>query len=119
MEKLNINGIKTMGNIDKKVSTLMIGGHIIGPIDNSVTKNLEENDIDVLLSMEITDFTTAIYMRDSAMLGRNKTVLAAGHFNIEEAGMKWFATFLPGMINTDLPVTFVQAGDQYIMLKHS
>jgi hypothetical protein len=66
--------------------------------------------------MEITDYTVAIYMRDGAQLGLNKTILAAGHFNVEEPGMKWMAEqHLPTLL-PDIKITYVQAGDSYNML---
>ena len=116
MEKLNLEGMKTMGDLDGYCERICIPFHIMGQFDNAELKKIEENNIDTVLAMEITDYTVAIYIRDSAMAGRNKRVLAAGHFNIEEPGMKWFAEkhlplLLPGM-----DIHFVQAGDSYNML---
>ncbi|MBQ6655416.1 MAG: Nif3-like dinuclear metal center hexameric protein [Erysipelotrichaceae bacterium] len=116
MERMNLKGMKTMGDLDGTSKRIMIPMHIIGQFDNEVLKNAEENDIDTILAMEITDFTVAIYMRDGAQLGQGKKVLAAGHFNVEEPGMKWLAeTILPELL-PDIRATFVQAGDSYTML---
>ena len=69
-----------------------------------------------MLAMEITDFTVAIYMRDGSQAGLAKSVLAAGHLNVEEPGMKWFAEkYLPTLIK-DIPVNFIQACNSYKML---
>ncbi|MBQ4253442.1 MAG: hypothetical protein II712_01305, partial [Erysipelotrichaceae bacterium] len=85
-------------------------------VDNKELSTIEENNVDTVLAMEITDFTVAIYVRDSAMAGRNKRVLAAGHFNIEEPGMKWLAEeHLPDLL-PGIDINFVQAGDSYSML---
>lgn len=116
MEKMNLKGMKTMGDLDGTTKRIFIPGHIIGPQDNEMLAYCEENNVDTVLAMEITDFTLAIYMRDGAQLGLNKTVLAAGHFNIEEPGMKWFAEHhLPELL-PGIDISFVQAGDSYNML---
>ncbi len=116
MEKLNLNGLKTMGDMEGTSEIVYIPGHIIGGVDNKELSTIEENNVDTVLAMEITDFTVAIYVRDSAMAGRNKRVLAAGHFNIEEPGMKWLAEeHLPDLL-PGIDINFVQAGDSYSML---
>lgn len=116
MEKMNLKGMKTMGNLDGYTERIYIPFHIIGEQDNKALAFIEENKIDTILTMEITDFTVAIYMRDGAQAGLDKTVLAAGHFNVEEPGMKWYAekhlpTLFPGM-----NINFVQSGDAYTMI---
>ncbi len=117
MEKMNLNGMKTMGNLDGTTRRIFIPGHIIGLQDNEMLSTVEDNDIDTILAMEITDFTLAIFMRDGAMLGQNRCVLVPGHFNVEEPGMKWFGEeFLPTILPADLKVCFIQAGDSYTML---
>jgi hypothetical protein len=116
MEKMNLKGMKTMGDLDGISRRIYIPMHIIGPQDNQELSFVEENRVDTVLAMEITDFTMAIYMRDGAQAGLNKRILAAGHFNVEEPGMKWLAEqHLPSLL-PGLPITFVQAGDSYTML---
>ena len=116
MEKMNLKGMKTMGNIDGYTEKIYLPFHIIGEADNRMLSYIEENHVDTILAMEITDFTVAIYMRDGAQAGLAKSVLAAGHFNVEEPGMKWFAEkHLPTLIK-DISVNFIQAGDSYTML---
>ena len=119
METMGLKGMKTMGNLDGTTKRVYIPFHIIGPADNVELKFVEENHVDTLLCMEITDFTLAIYMRDGAQLGLAKAVLAAGHFNVEEPGMKWLAEqHLPSLL-PGIKIDFVQAGDSYTMIhKH-
>lgn len=117
MEKMNLNGMKTMGNLDGMTRRIFIPTHLIGPQDNQMLQFVEENNIDTIMAMEITDFTVAIFMRDGAMLGQNRKILVPGHFNVEEPGMKWFGeVFLPTILPADLKVSFIQAGDSYTML---
>ncbi|MBE6126027.1 MAG: hypothetical protein E7186_06810 [Erysipelotrichaceae bacterium] len=116
MEKMNLKGMKTMGNLDGTTKRVYLPFHIIGPADNGELAFIEENHVDTILCMEITDFTVAIYMRDGAQLGLDKTVLAAGHFNVEEPGMKWLAQqHLPGLL-PGIKIDYVQAGDSYTMI---
>lgn len=117
MDKMNLKGIECLGNVDGMARRIMIPTHIIGPSDNQMLSLCEQYDVDTVLAMEITDFTLGIYMRDGAMLGQNRCILAIGHFNLEEPGMKWFGEeFLPTILPEDLKITFVQAGDSYTML---
>lgn len=116
MEKMNLKGMKTMGDLEGYTERVYLPFHIIGGADNQELKFIEENHIDTVLAVEITDFTVAIYVRDSAMLGLNKRILAAGHFNVEEPGMQWFgekhlSTLLPG-----IKINYIQAGDSYNMI---
>ncbi|MBQ3383583.1 MAG: Nif3-like dinuclear metal center hexameric protein [Erysipelotrichaceae bacterium] len=116
MAKMNLKGMKTMGDLDGTTSRVYIPFHIMGQFDNKELAFIEENHVDTILCMEITDYTVAIYMRDGAQLGLNKTILAAGHFNVEEPGMKWMAEqHLPTLL-PDIKITYVQAGDSYNML---
>lgn len=116
MEKMDLNGMKCMGNLDGYTERIYIPMHIIGQADNSELAFIEENKIDTLLCMEITDFTVAIYMRDGAQLGYDKAVLVPGHFNTEEPGMKWFGeVYLPEML-PQVPSSYCQAGDSYTMM---
>lgn len=116
MEKMNLQGLKTMGNIDGYTERIYLPFHIIGEADNRMLSYIEQHKVDTVLAMEITDFTVAIYMRDGAQAGLQKSILAAGHFNVEEPGMKWFAEkHLPTLLE-GMNIQFIQAGDSYTML---
>jgi len=108
MEKMNITGMKVIGNSDIEVGKVLFPMHIMGDMDNMIIKRIEKNNIDCIVSMEITDFTVAEYIRDAG-----KCCLAIGHFNVEEPGMKFFAQYLPRLIGNDLPIKFIQSGDAY------
>ena len=117
MEKMNLKGMKTMGDLEGYAEKIYLPFHITGPFDNQILQYIEENDIDTVIAMEVTDYTVAIYIRDSAQAGRNKRILAVGHFNVEEPGMKWMAEkHLPALL-PDIKIDFVQAGDSYNMLE--
>lgn len=116
MQKLHLSGIKYTGDIEGTSTNLYITSHIIGQFDNKETSFIEENNIDTVLAMEITDFTVSEYIRDSAMLGLNKRVLAVGHFNIEEPGMNFFASWLKDLLNNDLEIEFIRSGEAFSFL---
>ena len=44
--------------------------------------------------------------------------LNPGHFNWEEPGMEYMAQWLPQVIDNAVPVTFVQAGNQFTWLDY-
>lgn len=116
MEKMGLKGLKTMGDLEGYTEKIYVPLHIFGQQDNQIISTIEEKNIDTILTMEMIDFTVATYMRDSAQASLNKRVFAAGHFNVEEPGMKWFGEkHLPQLL-LDIKVKFIQSGDAYNML---
>ena len=63
--------------------------------------------------MELIDFTLTEYIRDSSMLNLNRPIIARGHFNLEEPGMEYMLKYLPKAIQTDIPMYYIQSGDNY------
>ncbi|NCB33250.1 MAG: hypothetical protein EOM64_05130 [Erysipelotrichia bacterium] len=115
IEKMNLNGTRIIGDPDAIVHKARIPMHLIGELDNNETAAAEADDIDCLITMEMTDFTTQEYFRDSAYLGMPRAIITIGHFNLEEPGMKYMAKWLPN-VTGDLPVYFVQSGDAFHFL---
>ena len=112
-EKLGLNGVRVIGNIDAEISTVAFVGHIYNPPEERPTMFANDNDIDVLIPGELIDWTTASYMRDAGQLGKNKAILNIGHMNTEELGMKWAVNWIGELIDHKLPVTFVRSADMY------
>lgn len=110
--KNNLNGMRITGDQNALIEKVRIISHVIGFDDNAITKSIEEDNIDAVISMEITDFTVSEYIRDSAMLNRPRAAINMGHFNTEEPGMKYMVEYLPKVVG-DIPVHFVQSGDAY------
>lgn len=107
-----LNGIRTIGNPDTVVHKVAIPMHQIGFADKQTISAINKNDIDCLITLELIDYTTNEYMRDGMMLGDPKAILAVGHFNVEEPGMKYMLQWMPEALETsDIPVTYVQSGD--------
>jgi len=113
IEKLHLKGTRIIGDPNTKVKKALMPFHILGKVDDDVTKMVNDENIDCLITMEVTDFTTEEYIRDASYAGLNKCIIAIGHFNLEEYGMKYFADYLPNMIGKDIPIYFEQSGDAY------
>ena len=116
IDKFNYNGLRCVGDLDGYSENIMIATtHVFGPKENddAELRRFEEHNIDTYLSMELTDFTLSIFIKDSASLGHNRRALCVGHFNLEEPGMKWCAEKYFPTILPDIKATFAQAGDHY------
>lgn len=111
--KLHLQGIKVVGDPAIKIKRVMITEHILGEQDHRIIERIEENQVDCVIALECIDFTVASYIKDSAEQGRNKILLAVGHFNVEEPGMNYLASQLPTMLQEEIPAHFVQSGDMY------
>ena len=116
-EKWNLNGIKIIGSLDSPVKKVWIPGHIDGRMDNQILSTMENEQIDTLIVLECTDYTVAEYVRDSTMAGIPKTIIALGHFNTEEPGMKYMLNWLPEALKIDVPMTFIPCADMFTFIK--
>ncbi|UTY40810.1 Nif3-like dinuclear metal center hexameric protein [Allocoprobacillus halotolerans] len=113
MEKLGLNGLKCFGNIDGYTKRIYIPMHITGN-DNDKITIVDKENIDTIISMECIDYTLGIYIKDTAMLNIDKCILAVGHFNLEEPGMKWYGEeYLPTILPKSLPIYFIKVSDMY------
>jgi putative NIF3 family GTP cyclohydrolase 1 type 2 len=113
-----LNGIRLIGDPDAVVHNACIPMHLIGFADKETISMINIKNIDLLITMELIDYTVNEYMRDGACLGDPKAILACGHFNTEEPGMKYMLNWLPEALGTDtIPMTFIKSGDasQYIL----
>lgn len=119
IDTLHLNGCRIEGNPDTPVKKAIIPFHNFGDAKDLINL-IDHENIDCVLTMEMIDFTLAEYIRDSSMLGKNKTIVQIGHFNTEEAGMRYMIHWLPKAIKTDkIPMTFVQSGDMYHFISES
>lgn len=112
---LNLNGVRAVGDLDASVRRIRVPMHIMGsPTDTDAANSIDAKHIDMLLSMEMIDFTTCQYIRDAAMLGQGKCAIQIGHFNLEEPGMEYMATWLPKALGSNsVPISFAPMGDTY------
>lgn len=117
MEKFNVSGMRLVGSREGKVSTVFFCEHVSGRFD--LQKMKDAVNADVMVPLEINDWTLTEYVRDTTTLGKPKTIMEMGHFNVEELGMKYMLQWLPEAIGEEIPLHFVQAGDtyQYVLRK--
>lgn len=112
IEKLKLNGVKIIGDLDQTVTKVRIPFHILGDARDLITE-IDQEGTDCLLTMEVVDFTVAEYIRDSSMLGLNKAIIGMGHFNLEEPGMDYMLKYLPKILPEEIPTFYIQSGDMY------
>lgn len=117
-EKADMDVIQIVGNPDmevERVSVLVGGGSLgLGSEETPMVQMFQEN-IDVAICGDITEWTLSAYVRDAAMLGMNKGMLVLGHERSEEWGMKhlveWLASVAP-----NIPAVFIDAGEPFSYL---
>lgn len=116
-EKWHLSGLKCIGNMDARVTKILVCGHVMeGGDSNSLIKRVDAEDINLLLPLELIDFTLTEYVKDSAELGFDRAIIAPGHFNIEEPGMKYMEKWMDKALPVKIKTTYVQAGDMYSFL---
>ncbi len=122
IEKLHLNGARIIGDTAAQVRRVFVCEHINGANfagydhDSEAIMLAESKGYDVMLPLEIIDWTLSEYVRDAMELGRTKALIEIGHFNLEEPGMKYMAEWLPNVIGEEVPVTFVRSGDGFTYL---
>lgn len=119
-EVMNIDGIRMIGDPDMEVTRVANVFHFLGvERDQNGIDFIDRNDIQVIIPGEVIDWTIGEYVQDAVALGKKRALLNVGHFNWEEPGMEYMAEWLPKVIGTDVPVTFVQSGNSYRWLDFS
>ena len=83
----------------------------MGANDAEIMKVATEG-IELVIAMELIDYTLSEYIRDSNQLGRPKALVTVGHFNFEEPGMKAMLEYLPEIVGA-VQCHFVASGDMY------
>ena len=115
-DKLGMTGIRIVGKPDLVASRvgILVGGGSLGLGDEVMPARLmREENIDVMVCGEITEWTLAAYVRDAAALGFNKAMIIVGHERSEEPGMKVLAETLRPLL-PGVPVTFIDSGEPFV-----
>jgi len=114
-EKLEMDIIQIVGSPDtkcKRVGILVGGGSLGLGVEEMPMILMKEQNLDVMVCGDITEWTLCPYIRDAAALGMNKAMLVLGHERSEESGMKYMAEWLVPMLK-DVPVHFVDAKEPF------
>jgi len=104
------NAFQVIGKGDMKVSNIAFDCGAPGSMAH--IRDLQDENIDVVIAGESPQWETYEYARDAVSQGRKKAVIFIGHINSEEAGMDYCAKWLKGFIK-DIPVQFVESGAAY------
>jgi putative NIF3 family GTP cyclohydrolase 1 type 2 len=130
MEKLHLRGVRILGNPDDQVRRAAITGHLTADFGGiwgndekgvwheygtEVIRAMEEG-VDVIIPLEIIEWTALSYVRDALALGCAKAVINIGHFAGEELGMAYAKDWLQEITGNEIPVYYVPAGDMYTYL---
>lgn len=78
-------------------------------------KLMHDNNLDLLICGDITEWTISAYVRDAAAMGMNKGMLVLGHERSEEWGMKHLGSWMKD-ITGETEVHFVDAGEPFLYL---
>ena len=117
-EKLGMQVIQIVGDPGMKVErvSVLVGGGSLGlGVEELPMKLMHENQLDLLICGDITEWTISAYVRDAAALGMNKGMLVLGHERSEEWGMKHLGSWMKD-ITGDIEVHFVDAGEPFLYL---
>ena len=81
--------------------------------DNYLIEKINQEKIDLVIALEVVDYTLLEYIHDAYLLKEGKNLITIGHFNMEEAGMEYMIEYLPDILDNQVTVSFVQSGDMY------
>jgi putative NIF3 family GTP cyclohydrolase 1 type 2 len=115
---LGMKVIQVVGDPEMKCSRvgILVGGGSLGLGQEEMPAMLMHNQqLDVMICGEITEWTLSAYVRDAAALGFKKAMIVIGHERSEEPGMKEMATWLQPLLG-EIPVYFSDAGEPFIYL---
>jgi putative NIF3 family GTP cyclohydrolase 1 type 2 len=116
--KLGMAVVRVIGRMDMECTRvgILVGGGSLGLGDEKMPAMLmNEQQLDVMICGEITEWTLSAYIRDAASLGFNKAMIIIGHERSEEPGMKELANRLQPLLD-GIPVHFSDAGEPFIYL---
>ena len=94
--KLKMDVIQIVGSPEtrcKRVGILVGGGSLGLGVEEMPMVLMKEQNLDVVVCGDITEWTLCPYIRDAAALNMNKAMLVLGHERSEEAGMKYMAVY--------------------------
>lgn len=115
-DAMDLKTIRYIGNMDSKVSTVGIVGHLLPSNETNWGNNKEVAyswNFDVVIPGEVVEWTLPLYIRDAVMLGKAKGMILPGHFVQEEAGMRWAVEWLEPIVKGAVSITYLSSGEIY------
>jgi putative NIF3 family GTP cyclohydrolase 1 type 2 len=117
-ETLGMQVIRVVGDpemICSRVGILVGGGSLGLGKEEMPARLMNDQQLEVMICGEITEWTLSAYVRDAAALGFNKAMIIVGHERSEESGMKDLANRLQPLLG-GIPVRFADAGEPFTYL---
>jgi putative NIF3 family GTP cyclohydrolase 1 type 2 len=117
-KSLGLRVIQIVGDPETKCRCvgILVGGGSLGlGREEMPAKLMNDEQLDVIVCGEITEWTLTAYVRDAAALGFKKALIIVGHERSEEPGMKELANRLQPLLK-EIPVTFIDAGEPFSYL---
>jgi putative NIF3 family GTP cyclohydrolase 1 type 2 len=115
-KSLGMEVVRVVGKEDMTCSRvgILVGGGSLGLGDERMpAKLMNEQQLDVMVCGEITEWTLSAYVRDAAALGSNKAMIIVGHERSEGPGMKGLSDTLQPLLE-GVPVYFAESGEPFI-----
>jgi putative NIF3 family GTP cyclohydrolase 1 type 2 len=112
---LKMDVIQIVGNPEikcRRVGILVGGGSLGLGKEEMPAKLMHDEQLDVIVCGEITEWTLSSYVHDAAALGFNKALIIVGHERSEGPGMKGLASRLQPLLK-ETPVRFIDAGEPF------
>lgn len=104
------NAFNVVGNPELKIKKIAFAAG--APGSGSHFRLLEDENVDVVIAGEVSQWETYEYARDAVSQGRKKAIIFLGHITSEEPGMEYCAQWLKGFIK-NIPINFVKSGPSY------
>lgn len=115
--RLNVKSIQIVGSPETKCRRvgILVGGGSLGlGVEEMPMELMRNQNLDVIVCGEITEWTLSAYVRDASQLSFNRAMLVIGHERSEEPGMKYMAEWLPALVDT--PVVFIDSEEPFSYL---
>ena len=112
---LEMDVIQIVGNPEMKVRRVgvLVGGGSLGlGIEELPMQFMHNNNLDLVICGDITEWTLCSYVRDAAALGLNKGMLVLGHERSEEMGMKYLGEWMKDFTK-DIEIQFIDAKEPF------
>jgi putative NIF3 family GTP cyclohydrolase 1 type 2 len=114
-QKLHARIVRVVGNPDLRVTGVAYAPGAAGEVHQ--VKALEQDNIQVVVAGEASEWETVMYTQDAVEQGRPKALILLGHSTSETDGMQtaasWLRTLFPG-----LPVHYINSGEPYWLPGH-
>lgn len=108
--KLNAGSVRVIGDPTLAVKNALASwGYISGP---PALNLIARPDVDVFILGETREWEVVEYAQDLVAAGRKKALIVLGHVASEQAGMKYCAEWLRGLIK-EVPVEFIASAEPF------